>query len=236
VVTEDAVATDVAANYDSLASKIVQAKPDCLALIVYSDVGAQLLKDLKKAIAADTANAAHWNNKFFVSGTDGVYDDVFIPAGLADPADNKSANATEGAFGTTIDPAPDSTEYKAFANLYKAQHGRDPGPYASQQFDAAVLLALAVQKAGTATDGTKIRDALFDVSKGGTAFGPTAIADAIAAIKNNLDVDYKGASGAVDFDDYGNVVGDYVIWRVVKGTDGTYSFSTIARIKATELQ
>jgi branched-chain amino acid transport system substrate-binding protein len=234
IVLSEKVATKLQADYKATVGKILTVKPECLVLIVYSDVGAQFMRDLKSGIAGDTSG--HDWSKFFVSGSDGEYDDAFIPAGQKDPADPKSANSAEGVYGTTVDTAPDTTQYAEFANLFKAQIGKAPGPYTANIYDAAMLIALAIQQAGTATEGVKIRDALYAVSaSSGQAFSPARFSEAINAIRSGNAIKYTGASGPCTFDDFGNVTGDYIVWHVEKKSDGTFGFVTVGKIKATEL-
>ena len=71
----------------------------------------------------------------------------------------------------------------------------------------------------------------YDVSKGGQIFSPAQLGEAIQALQNGVDIDYKGASGNVDLDDTGNVISDFIIWKVVNG-----NFVTIDHVKATDLQ
>jgi hypothetical protein len=93
--------------------------------------------------------------------------------------------------------------------------GQRPGTFSSFAYDAAILMFLAIARAG-ATDGTTIRNALIEVagSSGGDAvFDPGDVDSAIAALQRGEDVDYTGASGPVDLDAAGDVVSDYEVWQ-----------------------
>jgi ABC-type branched-subunit amino acid transport system substrate-binding protein len=103
-------------------------------------------------------------------------------------------------------------------------------------YDAAIILALAIQKAGTSTNGTAVRDALYAISRPGPAYGPARLGEAITAIKSGLPVDYSGASGSVSFDDNGDVLSDYIVWEVERRSSGGYGYTTVGNIKATELE
>jgi ABC-type branched-subunit amino acid transport system substrate-binding protein len=146
----------------------------------------------------------------------------------------------EGVVGTNPDTNPKTREYYEFKNLYASRFplpkcdpadpgSSEPAPYTANIFDAAVMAMLAIQKAGT-KDRVKIRDALKDVSRAGRTFTPAQIGDAIQAIQAGQDIDYKGASGNVDLDDDGNIVGDYIVWKVVGG-----KYRTIGRINVEAL-
>ena len=233
VVDFTAVPVPVAADYKDIVNRVLDTHPDCQVLAVYQDVGAQYMKDLA---AARAERPTALPNGFFVIGTDGVYNAGFIENSRADKANALSASAAEGTFGTFPDTNPDLTEYNEFKTLFKsyfpfAPGVTDTGPYASNTFDAAILMALAIESAGTDTDGAKIRDELTRVSSGGQAFSAGQLSELLTAIREKVDVDYKGASGRVNFDGFGDVVEDFIVWRVVGG-----QFTVVRHVTSAELE
>ena len=115
--------------------------------------------------------------------------------------------------------------YKAFADAFTAA-GYDPvAPYAAHGYDAAFLMALAIEKAGAADRG-KISAALRAVaSPPGTVIRPGEWEKAKATLASGGDVNYEGASGNVDFDSNGDVGGIYSVNTV--GDDGKWSTKLI---------
>src|SRR5262249_30264502 len=225
------VDTNVRGEYNNEVSKIVQAQPDCLGMIIYDDVGDVFLTNLKAAIASSP-----WNPRFFIVGTDGVYTQTFIDNGRANKADPTSPTVVEDVYGTNPDTNPLTSDYSDFKNLYVSSYplpaGKDDlDPYTANQFDAAILISLAIAQAGGTSDKVALRDALFKVSSGGRAHGPGDLAGALADIQNGIDVDYRGASGPVDFDDNGNVSAGYIVWHVKAG-----KFEVIDRYKSSDVQ
>jgi len=222
------VDTVVKADYSAEVTKIVNGKPDCLAMIVYDDVGDAFLTSLKAGIPS-----SGWNPNFFIIATDGSYTESLITNGRPGPG---QPTVAEGIYGTNPDTNPLTREYSDFKTLYTSQFPLPAGQddidaYASNQYDAALLVALAIQKAGGTTDKVALRDALYAVSKGGKAHGPADFVGAIADIQNGVDIDYNGASGPVDLQDDGNVQAGYIIWHVNGG-----KFETVERFKAADLQ
>ena len=120
-------------------------------------------------------------------------------------------------------PAADTEgeSYKAFAAAFAAA-GHDPAaPYVAYGYDIAFLMALAVEKAGSA-DRSKIPAALREVANApGMVIRPGEWMKAKEAIAAGQDVNYEGASGAIEFDDNGDVAGVYS--RYVVGDDGTWT-------------
>ena len=96
--------------------------------------------------------------------------------------------------------------------------GKDPtATYAPQAYDAAFLLALAVEKNGSASrDG--LAAALREVASApGEKIMPGEWGKALELIKAGTDIDYDGAGGPLDFDAAGDVPGTIVYLQVEGG-------------------
>ena len=137
-------------------------------------------------------------------GADILRDNIFITQSASDYADDS---------------------YKAFAEAFEAT-GNDPvAPYAAHGYDAAFLIALAIEKAGAADRGA-IAAALREVAnEPGTVIRPGEWEKAKAAIAAGEDINYEGASGNVDFDENGDVGGIYSVNTV--GDDGNWETNLI---------
>jgi ABC-type branched-subunit amino acid transport system substrate-binding protein len=225
--------TDPKATYEPEILQIIAMTPrvECISLVAFGPAGAQFMRDYKKVIATDTSR--DWS-KFFVVGSNALYTTTFVNNARTNPSDPASPSATEGIYGVLIDPTPDTANYNAFKRMYLAQFPLAAGQTAvprntANTFDAAILLALAIEAAGGVDDPVKVRDKLFEVSKEGEAFGPDRLPEAIEAIARGQNVDYNGASGNVDFDEFGNVTEDFIIWRVIKG-----QLTPIEKVKAAD--
>ncbi len=108
----------------------------------------------------------------------------------------------------------------AGADLFNEQAtaaGIDPTAiYASQAYDAGFLLALAIEKNGSASrDG--LSAALREVAgPPGEVILPGEWEKAKAILADGGDVNYEGATGNLDFDEYGDVAGT-IFEMVVQG-------------------
>lgn len=223
-----AVDVDVKDNYQNEVATIAAFKPDCMAVITYEPNADQLMSDLT---AYKMGNPGAFPASFFIIGTDGIYTSDFINNGRTTKSDPTSPTVAEGVYGTNPDTNPPTSEYGDFKTIYQAYFpGGEPEPFTANMYDAAILVALAIEQAGTLTDHVKIRDSLYAVAKGGKVFGPGQLGEALQAIRNGVDIDYKGASGPVDIDDNGNVVSNYIVWKVQNG-----KFATLGRINAQSL-
>jgi branched-chain amino acid transport system substrate-binding protein len=232
VVANLAIPADVQATYASTVQEIVTQKPDCLVLVMFDPAADALVGELETRINGAPGTLP---SDFVILGADGVFKPTLIVNGRINKADPSSPTSVEGMYGTNPDPNPPTTSYADFKNLYFSHFALEPGETdlpgkVANFYDAAILIALALERAGDPSNGVKVRDALLDVSRGGTVFGPAQVGQALTAIRAGKDVDYTGASGTVDFDDHGDVLGDYIIWKVADG-----KFITVGRVEAREL-
>jgi len=151
---------------------------------------------------------------------EGGYLDQFIfTDGMKAPeiVDRVGAQFLNGAFGT-VPQAKDTEGLRMFREAYTAEYGELPGkPYYDTAYDAAMVIALAAQKAGS-TDSEAIRDNLRDVANApGEVILPGEWEKAVALLADGQDINYEGASGSVDFDDNGDVPGTIGHWEIQDG-------------------
>jgi branched-chain amino acid transport system substrate-binding protein len=105
----------------------------------------------------------------------------------------------------------DDQSYKIFAKAFEAAGGNPQAPYVAHGYDASFLMALAIEKAGSADRG-KISAALRAVAgPPGEVIRPGEWKKAKGLIDAGTDINYEGASGKVDFDDNGDVAGLYSV-------------------------
>jgi branched-chain amino acid transport system substrate-binding protein len=176
-------------SYNSEAAQITEGNPDAFVIIDFPETFVKVGPALQRTGAWDPAKA--W-------GTDGL-------ASSDLPAD-VGAEIVDGMRGTAPG-APDKDEAAtAFDTLYT---GADPvdverQTFDAQQFDATVLCYLAAVSAGS-TDGQDMADALIDITApGGEQLTWQQLPDLINALQNGDDVDYVGASGAIDMNEDGD--------------------------------
>jgi branched-chain amino acid transport system substrate-binding protein len=127
------------------------------------------------------------------------------------------AQYLNGAFGT-VPQSADTEGLRVFREAYTAEYGEMPGkPYYDTAYDAAFVLALAAQKAGS-NDSGAIRDNLRDVATPpGETILPGQWEKAVKLLADGQDINYEGASGSVDFDENGDVPGTIGHWEIQDG-------------------
>ena len=133
--------------------------------------------------------------------------------------DDLGLDVFNGSYGTAPGAPSGNPNTRTFQDLYASRTGGDPSSlFINEGFDAAILLALAIEKAGAA-DGASIKSALREVANPpGTQVGPGDIAMALELIRNGQDIDYVGAAGSQDFDAQGDVLNTIEVWRVQDGS------------------
>ena len=178
-----------------------QYNPEALVVISYAASGGATI--VKEALA----------NGFFKQfiGTHSMMDPLLIK--------EVGADNLKGMFFTAPTMDPGTSAAKKFEKIYSAAFKTAEGKlYIAQTYDAVMLTALAIEQAGS-TDRSKIRDALRQICCApGEVIEPGEWAKAKADIAAGKNINYEGASGNCDFDEYGDVKGVYGHYIVENGT------------------
>lgn len=236
ITAREKISETLASNYADVIGRILPLAPECLAIIAYEDTGAAFIGEMK----ADPRYLPLEQKGFFIIGTDGIFTDGFLAESRQDKANPKSKNSAVGVYGTNPDTQPGTKEYNEFKTIYASAFplapGADAPAFTANSYDAAVLVALAIQRAGTVADRRAIRDALLEVSgRPGTPFTPAQLGSALLAVKEGTDIDYKGASGAVDIEPNGNVKSGFIVWEAYRLPDETVGYRTKGRFPLDDL-
>lgn len=187
-----------AQTFDTEAAAAFAGKPDAVIAVLYAETGSLLLK---------TAYERGLTEGVQILLTDGVKAPTF-PEQVGKGADGKYLLA--GALGTV--PGSDGKALADFNKLWQEKKGGSPGEYAPQAWDAAALLVLSAQAARENT-GVGISNKIREVSnEPGTEV--TDVCEGLKLLREGQDINYQGASGNVDVDANGDVVGVYDVWDV----------------------
>jgi branched-chain amino acid transport system substrate-binding protein len=126
-----------------------------------------------------------------------------------------------GMWGTAPGSAS-SASYDQFVGEYTVFYGEVPPlPFMTNFYDGVVVAALAAAKCeadGQEITPVCIRDNLRAVANPPgvpVVPGPTSIAHALERLALGEDINYEGAAGSVDFDEYGDVITPIEIWRYI---------------------
>lgn len=186
------------ADYQREARAVAAGAPD-LALFAYSGSGGvQYLKDV---LAQPGLRR--------VVGTDGLMS-----------KDLASALSPEQLARMTFVLAASDTEregYKRWLGMATSAKIKADGPYVAHAYDAAFMMALAIEAAGAA-DKRNVAAGLRAISgpKGAVIY-PGEFAKAKALLKQGVRINYDGASGPVDFDAAGDIAGRFTVNRFSNG-------------------
>ncbi len=191
-----------ATTFNTEAAQAFGSKPDGVAAILYPETGSLLLKSAFEQGLTPGVQ---------ILLTDGVKSDTF-PAQVGQASDGSFIIA--GAVGTV--PGADGTALKQVTEIWQAKYNSAPPAFVPQAWDATALLLLAAQAAGENT-GEGIQQHLREVA-GGDGTPVDDVCQGLELLRNGEKINYQGASGNVDIDENGDVVGVYDIWQV--GDDG----------------
>ena len=150
---------------------------------------------------------------------EGLFQNFIFTDGMKTPEmiSTIGAEFLNGSLGTTPE-AVETAASELFNAAYAERYGAEEIlPFVSNAYDAAFILALAIEKAGS-TDRTAVRDALRAVAGGGgTMILPGEWEKAKALIAAGEEIDYEGAAGSQDFDAAGDVPGTVGVWVIEDG-------------------
>ena len=174
-----------ATSFDDVVQDVVASGPDAVVLVAFEE-GIQILQTMVEQGA----------------GPDAIQ--IYITDGMATGElgvliDESNPGIASGMKGTQPAAAPSSGAAffpQAFAEFA-------PGVstiFSAQSYDCAILIALAAEAAGS-NDSADIAAAMVDVSRDGEKC--STFADCKDLLAGGTNIDYDGASGAIDFLDVG---------------------------------
>lgn len=186
--------------FDSEVEKACKSTPDFVMLCAYPQTGSLILK------------AAY--EKGYMANINWLLSEGLRDETLAEMVgkDTSGKYIIAGFKGTTPDPRVAGPSYETFKQNFRAEYGIEPTTYCSNSYDAAVVVALALEKGGEAT-GTAIRDNIRDIANA-PGEEVTDIGEALKLIREGKEINYQGASGEITFDENGDVFGVYCVFSI----------------------
>ncbi len=205
-ITQFAAHEEGKASYRSNLAELAKGGADTLVIFDYGDgTGLTILRQALE-------------NGFFEKfvGGDGMKSDAVI----------KELGAENLATFVSSSPVGEKSDsLDLFNEAFKAAGGDPDAIFANTSYDAAFLLALALETTGGKKDG--VGSALMEVSNGeGEAIRPGEWKKAKELIAAGKAIDYKGAAGDHNFDAKGDVPGTYALFEV-----GANGFEVITEMK-----
>jgi len=136
----------------------------------------------------------------------GAFDTFYFPDGMVSPALVKNHGSDiDGSFGAN--PGTDSPGAATYSEMAKAA-GFNAGPFSAETYDAAALIMLAMQAAGSSDSGA-LKAKVMDVANApGEKIFPGELAKGLEILASGGEIDYVGAS-AVELIGSGESAGNY---------------------------
>lgn len=188
-----------AATFESEVNAAFSSNPDAVLLIAYPETGSLVLKSAYQQ--------GLLSKKTKVLATDGLKDPAIAELVGKNQSGQFIANGIIGTAASAEGPA-----IAAFRQVYNAEYKRQPSVYDPNTWDATALMVLAAE-AAKATTGPALKDKVREVA---SAPGQevTDICQALELVRQGQDVNYQGASGTLELDAQGDVVGSYDVWTI----------------------
>jgi len=192
--------------YKMQLKELAKGDPDVLVLIGYPESGIVIIRQAL---------------------SDGLFDQFLFPDGMQSEQiiDSIGGDFLEGMYGTGPGAA-DTQSYKNYLESYEDRYKEKPATaYTENAYDGVVVIALAIEAAGMdafkADPGKAVRDNLRKVANPpGEKISASVegFNKAFELIRQGEDIDYEGAAGSIDFDEYGDTVTPILVWKIENNT------------------
>ncbi|MYJ86913.1 MAG: ABC transporter substrate-binding protein [Rhodobacteraceae bacterium] len=152
----------------------------------------------------------------------GSFDTFVFPDGMyGDGLLDDFGNELDGSFGQA--PGTDSPGLATFTELVSSAGINGEGPFIGESYDAAALILLAMQAAGS-SESSMLKEKVMDVANApGEKIYPGELAKALEILANGGEIDYVGAS-SVELIGPGESAGNYREFEVQNGAWATVAF------------
>jgi ABC-type branched-subunit amino acid transport system substrate-binding protein len=182
-------------SYRGELEQALKDKPQALALFSYPENGVTIIRQ---------ALELGFTGKFLLA--DGMKAPEVVK--------NVGVQYLQGTYGTTPG-SRDSAAKTRFITTYAPRFGeKPPKPYIDTCYDAIAVLGLAIHQAKS-SEPKAIRDAIRQVANPpGETIEPGEFQKAFEFLNKGTKINYRGASGEVDFDAHGDVVTPIEVWKV----------------------
>ena len=183
---------------DSEVAAVFADNPDAVLGVLYEDTGSLLLR---------SAHEQGFGENVTFLLTDGVYSERFIEAV---GTDSQGESILKGALGTV--PGANGAGLDDLTEQWEETIGSPVTAFVPHTWDAAILMMLAAELADENT-GTAIKNNLREVSNapGEMVSDPC---EAMQLIREGTQINYQGASGDLELDQFGDTTGTYDVWQV----------------------
>ncbi|WP_265108923.1 ABC transporter substrate-binding protein [Halosolutus halophilus] len=185
-------------SYTEAIERATADDPELMIVIGYPKTGAQLFDDL-------------------IGG--GYEGDILVTDGLRDgglhEATDHSIDGIRGVAAANAGPREDD-----FVQMFKDTYDAEPGIFTAHAYDATAVLLLANAFAGQ-NDGAAIRNAMQRVTWGpGEVIYPKQLPKGLELAAQGENVEYRGASSSIVFDEYGDVEdATFEYWKFDESAD-----------------
>ena len=182
-------------DYRAELQQLAASHPDIVLAVTYPEDGSILFKQASHIEGLDEIAWLGCDGNF----GEGIFEDPECAAFM---------EKTIVAGTITSGPNPEEyAPYKELLDAYEAKTGTSgaQAPYIDTTYDAVMLVAKAIEKAGV-YDGKAIREALIELGQ-----------------------NYEGTSGIVSFNDIGDRMSGFMkVWKVEKDPNATYGYTNVA--------
>lgn len=199
---------DKQASYKGEAEKAIKGDPDAVAMISYPQFGSMIMRQILE---------------IGYKGTFAYADGMKAPEVIK----NVGGKYVDDTYGT-VAANPNQELANWFENHYQDEYGEmPPKPYIDTQYDAVVLMALALAKGGAVTREAIHGNLRRIANPPGKKVDARNLAEAFRLLKEGKEINYDGVSGSCNFDKFGDVPGSFEVWAFTRDGIKTVKYITV---------
>jgi len=192
-------------NYDEEIHKLLENEPQIIFAVVFEEEIGKITQDLWYS---DLYQGYSTKPTLFL--TEGAFPKELLSNGQPEIIE------TVLGISSSITNTPN---YNIYKDNYVEKYGFDPATYSEHAYDALYSIAYAIQKAQS-VNPDDIKEKLRNVTKDTSPNQEDIIINvnefdiAIVLLNSNVEINYNGASGRIDFDQNGDPSSTFAIWSL----------------------
>jgi ABC-type branched-subunit amino acid transport system substrate-binding protein len=173
-------------------------QPDAVLVVAEPELGGTLLR------AAYESGLWSGNTRVLLTGS-------MKTENLAERVGQSTGGRYNASGVLGVAPIMTTEASEEFRERYKKRFNREPALYDANTWDAAAVAVLAAESAQRT--GNPLQKQVFAVANG-PGIEVRDVCQALALVRDGREINYQGPSGSVDFNQDGDVIGNYDIWTI----------------------
>ena len=187
-------------DFRPLTDSLFSGAPEAIYIISRPSAGAKI------TIAAEKNTSLQYHPLFIAA--DAMNNTEFLQ--------NASPQITQGMYSFVSAVNAESVNYQRYVTAFMNKYHELPALFSENAYDAVYLLAYTMLMAQS-EDPVTLANHIREVSSAGEKVSVNEFSKASNLLQDGVDIDYEGASGDLEMDEYGDIVSTFISVTISKG-------------------